>query len=320
MKILVTGSNGFIGHKLIKKLLQDGHSIIGLDLNSNSDRNQFDPAQFEFRQLNLNHDPLPDLAQLHIDLVFHLAISMRPRRDQSTEELLLGTNRLLNAVSKAETPYFIGMSSLSVLDFDLAPEMSLIDESVKRCDEVEKMGRYAALKSKQEEMLLNFAESSQSTKMIIARPGLVYERPEISDAYAGIIKSKVALLIENQGQIPLVALESLLQGLSDIVKNIERLSPSTVFHFVDDNLPSSRDYLAYLKKRGYFPRLSINLNWVFMQLLVTSIYKAISLFNLQAYLPDLLKPQSFSTRLKPFKYSNTLAKNVLDWKPLNSDL
>ncbi len=320
MKILVTGSNGFIGSKLIKKLLQDGHSIIGLDLNSNSVNNQFDPAQFEFRQLNLNNDPLPDLAQLNIDLVFHLAISMRPGRGQSINELLLGTKRLLNAVYKAKTPYFIGMSSLSVLDFDLAPEMSLIDESVKRCDEVAKMGRYAALKSKQEEMLLNFGESSQSTKMIIARPGLVYERPDISDAYAGIIKNKAALLIENQGQIPLVELGSLLQGLSDIVKNIERLSPSTIFHFVDDNLPSSRDYLAYLKKRGYLPRLSINLNWLFMQLLVNAIYKAISLANLQAYLPDLLKPQSFSTRLKPFRYSNAQAKNILGWKPLHSDL
>ena len=31
MKILVTGSSGFIGHHLIKKLLSDGYSVVGVD-------------------------------------------------------------------------------------------------------------------------------------------------------------------------------------------------------------------------------------------------------------------------------------------------
>ena len=47
MKILVTGSSGFIGFHLIKRLLREGHEIIGVD-------NHNDYYDVSLKELRLN--------------------------------------------------------------------------------------------------------------------------------------------------------------------------------------------------------------------------------------------------------------------------
>jgi len=37
MNILITGSNGFVGSKLMWELQNDGHTVIGIDINENCD-------------------------------------------------------------------------------------------------------------------------------------------------------------------------------------------------------------------------------------------------------------------------------------------
>lgn len=312
MKILVTGSNGFIGNKLIKSLLNAGHSVLGVDISAQVAANLIESPFYTFIQLDLNTASIPDLKALQIDLVVHLAIAMRPSRQQSHEELLVGTHNLLNAVHMAQTPYFIGMSSLSVLDFDKAVSGSIIDETTVRCDLFDKMGRYAALKSKQEKVFSDFSDEAPLTKMVIVRPGLVYQRPDISDAYAGVIKKKVALIALNNGQIPLVELESLLSAMVSIVANLYDLPTNTKLHIIDDSLPNQTEYLSHVKS---LPRLVIKVNWRLLSFLVQIIYSAFAFIGRQSYLPDLLKPQAFATRLKPFIYSNQIAKDLLGWKP-----
>lgn len=312
MKILVTGSNGFIGNKLIKSLLNAGHSVLGLDISLPVAANLIESPLYTFIQLDLNTASIPDLKAHQIDLVVHLAIAMRPTRQQSSEELLIGTHRLLHAVQVAQTPYVIGMSSLSVLDFDKAESGSMIDESTVRCDCFDKMGRYAALKSKQERVFLDFSDENPVTKMVIIRPGLVYQKPDINDAYAGIIKKKAALIALNNGHIPLVELDSLLNAMVSVVSHLHHLSTNTALHIIDDGLPNQSEYLSQLKK---LPRLTVKVNWRLLSLFVQLTYSVFSLIGKQAYLPDLLKPQAFATRLKPFIYSNQMAKNLLGWKP-----
>ena len=48
MKIFVTGSSGFIGFHLVKKLLNDGHSVVGID-----DHNDYYNPALKFKRLSL---------------------------------------------------------------------------------------------------------------------------------------------------------------------------------------------------------------------------------------------------------------------------
>ncbi|RYD71725.1 MAG: NAD-dependent epimerase/dehydratase family protein [Sphingobacteriales bacterium] len=64
MKILVTGSAGFIGHHLTLKLLRDGHEVVGLDsLNDYYDVNmKYDKLlEFGIEKESLSYNSIVDI-------------------------------------------------------------------------------------------------------------------------------------------------------------------------------------------------------------------------------------------------------------------
>jgi UDP-glucuronate 4-epimerase len=81
MKILVTGAAGFIGFHLAKRLLDDGHSVVGLD-NLNA---YYDPRLKEARLAVLT--PKPGFAFVHLDLADESGMA-RLFKDQPFDRVL----------------------------------------------------------------------------------------------------------------------------------------------------------------------------------------------------------------------------------------
>jgi GDP-4-dehydro-6-deoxy-D-mannose reductase len=138
MKVLVTGSNGFVGKYLMAELTTKGKTAIGIDIESN-DSNTF--------CINImNEDDLNDiLTKLHPDLVIHLAGI--PNVDHYNKSLVYdinfkGTLNLLNAcVQQKKMPRFVFISSSQVygnVSLDRLP----IDESFH----IEPINHYGASK------------------------------------------------------------------------------------------------------------------------------------------------------------------------------
>ena len=78
MKILVTGSSGFIGFHLVRKLLDNGHYIVGIDdQNDYYDQslktlrnNLLNNSKYQFIKTNINSLSIEDD---NFDMVIHLA-------------------------------------------------------------------------------------------------------------------------------------------------------------------------------------------------------------------------------------------------------
>ena len=70
---LVTGASGFIGHHLVKALVERGYHVRGVDIKLP----EFEPSEaHEFLILDLRHLSACDKAVNDIDEVYHLAADM----------------------------------------------------------------------------------------------------------------------------------------------------------------------------------------------------------------------------------------------------
>lgn len=128
MRAVVTGAAGFIGSHLCDRLLAGGHSVAGIDCFSDyysrtiKERNLESVREhpdFEFSELDLVDDDLRGVLE-GAELIFHFAgrSGIRPGRrnqfDQYVRDNILGTQRLLEAVSTTSTRRFVYASSSSV--------------------------------------------------------------------------------------------------------------------------------------------------------------------------------------------------------------
>lgn len=128
MKALVTGVAGFVGSRLARRLLNEGHSVVGID----SFSDYYDPAikeanvkslveseSFEFVQADLNKTDLNVLLK-GTDVVFHQAGQPGVRKSWGADFSIyldanvFATQRLLEAAKESNLQRFVYASSSSV--------------------------------------------------------------------------------------------------------------------------------------------------------------------------------------------------------------
>jgi nucleoside-diphosphate-sugar epimerase len=133
MKCVVTGAAGFIGSHLCERLLQEGHSVVGLDAFVPSYARSVKEAnlvgclrfpRFLLRELDLSQDPLED-ALAGADVLFHLAAmtglaSMKNGVDWYVRWNVIATQRLLNAACSLDCRARVVFASTSSVYGELA--------------------------------------------------------------------------------------------------------------------------------------------------------------------------------------------------------
>ncbi|WP_082979302.1 NAD-dependent epimerase/dehydratase family protein [Arthrobacter sp. B6] len=116
MKALVTGAAGFIGSSIVKRLLADGHEVVGIDSftdyydrdlkAANVKRNEV--SGFEFVERDLNEVDLTTVVQ-DVELIFHEAGQPGVRKSWGTDfeiytrENVQATQKLLEAAKGSKT-------------------------------------------------------------------------------------------------------------------------------------------------------------------------------------------------------------------------
>jgi len=113
MKILVTGSTGFIGKFLTKKLSGQGHEVVGIDINAPNER--ISSGSFLLGSVMKKEDISKAIDG--VDVIIHLAAKHHDfgiSRDEFFEFNVGSTKNLLDCAAKAGIKKFIFYSSVAV--------------------------------------------------------------------------------------------------------------------------------------------------------------------------------------------------------------
>ncbi|MDV8001367.1 NAD-dependent epimerase/dehydratase family protein [Rhodococcus sp. IEGM 1408] len=116
MRLVVTGASGNVGTALLRRLVADGHSVVGVCRRIPPATDPYDSA--EWHSVDLSSASAADLVEVFhgADAVIHLAWGFQPTRDPDYHHRLGigGTTAVVEACRLAGVPHLVHQSSVGV--------------------------------------------------------------------------------------------------------------------------------------------------------------------------------------------------------------
>lgn len=312
MNLLVTGATGFIGRYVTVAALRQGFKIRAVVRSPEAAVLPWlNHPHVEVVTLDLQQTDALQSALVGIDAVLHLAAVMSGSFEDQWQGTVLGTRSLISALTAVPVSHVIAISSFAVYDYlNLSPG-TLITESTPLEANPKQRDGYTQTKLAQEILMRQFAVETQ-TPLTILRPGLVYGCDRLWNAYLGVnVRDRLWVCIGDRAILPLLYVEhcadAIVQALLSVPMRAQTLN------LVDDALPTQVQYCTALQQQ--YPNLPprISIPWVWLD------YPSRGLASLpmahRLPLPGILRPARSHARFKPFTYSNTRAKQILNWTP-----
>jgi nucleoside-diphosphate-sugar epimerase len=320
--ILITGASGFIGPKLIASLIDLGfRNLRCFTRTRNAELFRRDlgvpaldqGARVEVFRGNLLCQEDCDAAVREAAVVFHLAAS---RGEKSIPEAyrnsVVTTRNLLEAVARQNClRRFVNVGSFTEYSNLHKPHPGVLDESCPiEADPKLRGDAYTFAKAKQDELVRQYA-SRFGIPWVTVRPGYVIGpgNPGMS-ARVGVGTFGLFLHLGGSNRVPFTYVDNCADAIA--LAGVKRGMDGEVFNIVDDDLPSSREFLRMYKRKVkpvksiYIPHsLSYALCYLWER------YSAWS----DGQLPPVFNRRVWHAYWKKTSYSNEKLKGRLGWKP-----
>ncbi len=319
-RILITGSNGFIGSRVIEKLVNYGftelHCFVrpssnlkALEEIINRSKNNAHIRVFEGNLLR-REDCME--ATQKVSLVFHLAAGMEKTFAGCYMNSVVTTRNLLDSIlENVELKRFINISSLAVYSNAENNGRGILDEKSEIDPRPDlRYEAYAYGKVKQEELLLDYGRRF-GIPYVIVRPGDVFGpgKRKISGKI-GIDSFGIYLQLGGRNQIPLTYVDNCAEAI--VLAGLRKGIDGEIFNIIDDNLPTGSQFLKMYKKNVkkihslYLPyRVTYFLSYLWERYAEWS----------QGQIPPVFNRRRCVAHWKKVKYSNSEIKEQLGWKP-----
>lgn len=217
MTVLVTGANGFLGRRVVARLLGQGHRVRALVRPAASLAGLAWAEDVEFARADLRDQAGMASAVAGIDAVVHLAAAVGGDDDAQFSATVVGTERLLAALGSSPVRRVVHASSFSVYDWQRAQRS--IDERTPLVTEpakLEERGGYTLAKVWQER-LVRAAAAEQGFELVVLRPGFVWAAGHEPFAGIGARVGRVQLVFGPRRPLPITYVENCAEHFSAAV-------------------------------------------------------------------------------------------------------
>jgi len=319
-RILVTGSNGFIGTKVVEKLLEYGFANLRCFVRPSSYlgglKNVF--AKFDAgKNIELvtgdllSRDDCQKAAE-GVSIIYHLAAGMEKSFAGAFMNSALATRNLMDAFLQHGQPKrFVSVSSFAVYSNMALERGALLDETCPLEDAPqERFDPYGFGKLKQEELVKEYGNKN-GLPYVIVRPGYVFG-PGKRELSGRVGTNTFGLFVQVSGaqSLPLTFVDNCAEAI--VLAGLKTGIDGEVFNVVDDELPTGRQFLkGYKKKMKSFRSIRIP---YFAGYGLCSLWEQYSHWS-KGQFPPAFNRRRCSAEWKSQRYSNKKLKERVGWRP-----
>jgi nucleoside-diphosphate-sugar epimerase len=320
-RILVTGSNGFIGVEVVETLLGYNFRNLRCFVRPSSRLDRLKEAlsgvpfgkSVEFITGDLVSPDDCRKAAEGVSIIFHLAAGIDKSFAGAFMNSALATRNLLDAFLEWGQPKrFVNVSSFAVYSNLEMARGALLDENCPLEDAPqERFDAYGFGKLKQEELVREYGRE-RNLPYVNVRPGAVFGpgKPSLSGRL-GIDTFGFFVHLGGPNRLPLTFVDNCAEAiiLAGLTPGIE----GETFNIVDDDLPTSTQFLrAYKKRIGRF--FSLRVPYFATEAGICRLWEKYSKWS-GNQLPPVFNRRRCAAEWKGNRYSNQKLKDRLGWTP-----
>jgi nucleoside-diphosphate-sugar epimerase len=317
--ILLTGATGFIGSRVIERLLDLGFLNVRCLVRPSSDVSKLtaiaqrkEPrARVDVITGNLLSPEACASVTENAALIIHLAAARGEKSfpDAYMNSVVTTRNLIEGALRHGRLRRFVNVSSFAV--YDNSATNGVLDENCPVEKRPELRGEaYCFAKVKQDEIVMEYGESAR-LPYVIVRPGAAYgPGNEGISGRVGIDTFGVFLHLGGSNIIPLTYVDNCADAI--VLAGLTPGIDGEVFNVVDDQLPSSRQFLRLYKKKVkgftsiYLPH--------FASYALCSFWEWYANWS-HEQLPPVFNRRRWYANWKKTRYTNQKLKSRTGWTP-----
>jgi nucleoside-diphosphate-sugar epimerase len=318
-RILITGSNGFIGSKVVEALLEFGFTNLRCFVRPSSRLERLKEVFGYFSFDNnvdlvtgdlLSRDDCRDAAE-RVSLIYHLAAGIEKSFAGAFMNSALATRNLMEGfLERGQPKRFVNVSSFAVYSNLALKRGALLDESCPlEAAPQERFDAYGFGKLKQEEIVREYAKH-YGLPCVTLRPGYVFGtgKQELSGR-VGIKTFGPIIQVNGSNLLPLTYVDNCAEAI--VLAGLTPGIDGEVFNIVDDDLLTARQFLKTCKRRKPFRSVRVPYWVAYSACYAWEKYSRWS----KGQLPPVFNPRRCAAEWKSQRYSNEKLKTRLSWKP-----
>jgi nucleoside-diphosphate-sugar epimerase len=257
MKTLITGSGGFVGKRLLERLLEHGQTDIRCMLRDTSKSAalqaiaaKYPAAHVEMFAANLKSQAEIAAAINGVGLIIHAAAAMKGSASEMFLDSVVASRNLLDAVVALEAsqrPRIVLISSFGVLGVASLERGAIVRENTPLETHPEQRDIYSYAKLRQEQMFWDY-QQRYGLDLVVLRPGVIYG-PGGGHFSTRIGLSMFGRFVHLGGNnlIPLTFVENCAEAV--VLAALSAQASGQVYNVVDDDLLTSRQYLQLYRRQ-----------------------------------------------------------------------
>jgi nucleoside-diphosphate-sugar epimerase len=317
-RVLVTGANGFIGARVVQILREYGFRDIRCFVRHSSRLSRLESIlsepgvtnlQLVKGDLLLRDDCLR--ATDGVAVVLHLAAGIEKSFAGAFMNSALATRNLMDAFLQNGKPKrFVNVSSFAVYSNLSLEKGAVLDETCPLEDApAERWDAYGFGKLKQEELVKEYGERCH-LPYVILRPGAVFGPGKRQlNGRVGIDTFGFFMHLGGRNQLPLTFVDNCAEAI--VLAGLTRGIDGEIFNIVDDELPTSQQFLHAYKRKAGVHSISLPYPITYVLCYLWERYATSS----RHQLPPAFNRRRCSAEWKGNRYSNRKLRERLNWKP-----